>query len=68
MNAEWQIRTLHPAPAMTEQVATFSGTYEDACNAARESYRKTGRRSAVVSGMTYWFRVGASGEVDRNAR
>jgi hypothetical protein len=68
MTTEWQIRTLHPAPAMTEQVTKFRGTYADACNAARESYRNTGRRSAVVSGMTYWFRVSAAGEVDRNAR
>lgn len=64
--SKWQIRTLHHAPAMTEDVVEFSGTYTAACDAARDAYRRTGRRSSVVSGMYYWFMVTESGEIDRN--
>lgn len=66
MTQDWQVRTLRPAPAMTESVELVHGTYEDACEAARESYARTGRRSSVVTGTTYWFRVDHRGEVNRN--
>lgn len=66
MITEWQIRTLQPAPSLMEDVVSFTGTYDDARNAARESHRKTGQRSAVVANQYYWFIAKDSGEIDRN--
>ena len=62
----WQIRTMRPSPSMCETTATITGSYADACNAARDAYASTGRSSSVVRDAFYWFRVGDTGEVNRN--
>lgn len=51
---------------MTEDRRPFTGTYDQACDAARQSFEATGRRSSVVSGAYYWFLVDSRGETDRN--
>lgn len=62
----WEIRTLNAAPSMNETVETITGTYIDACNAARDAFNRTGRRSNVVTGMYWWFRASKAGEINRN--
>jgi len=68
MTKAWEIRTLNAAPSMNETVETITGTFVDACNAARESFAKTGRRAAVnaANDIYWWFRVTSQGEINRN--
>jgi hypothetical protein len=65
---EWEIRTLNAAPGMSETIAAFTGTYEQACQKARDSFAKTGRRTAVVRDMYYWFTIRNGVETDFNRR
>jgi hypothetical protein len=62
----WEIRTLNAAPSMNETVKTITGTYIEACNAARAIFAETGRRTNVVTGMYWWFRANKAGEINRN--
>ena len=50
---------------MNETIREFTGTYEAACDEARKEFAATGRRSAVVGGMYYYFTVRDDGEISR---
>lgn len=64
----YDIKTLDPAPAMTETVTKFRGTYRDAVRAAHEQFRAVGRRVAVSSEgcLHWWHRVAEDVFTDRN--
>jgi hypothetical protein len=66
METTYEIRTLNPAPSMCESVELFTGTYAAAVAACHASYRRTGRRTAVVSYTQYWHIVRDGVATDRN--
>lgn len=69
MNAMYEIKTLKPAPMMTQDSVFFVGTYQQAVDIARMIFSAAKRPTSVhtTRSTTAWFVIKGDGqEVDNN--
>lgn len=63
----YTIKTLEPAPSMSETAIEFKGTYIEAVQATHDTWRQSGRTTRLTSYCTVWHYVDRNGiAVDNN--
>jgi hypothetical protein len=71
MEQTYNIKTLQPAPSMSQDETVFvAGSYAEAVQVAHEAFRRTGRATVLglgAHGMYWYHRIDGKGvAVDRN--
>ncbi len=68
MKTTYEIKTLNPAPSMNQTSVFFSGTYQQAVDAARLIYSSAKRTTSVhtTKTTTAWFVIKDGKETDNN--